>query len=280
MNPERVYAALVSLYPKSFRRRFGAEMIEAFSDLHRDTHLSGCRFWVFVFADSCRSASHEHLECWRIGTRGMALKWISLCVAGAIACEAAASALIWSFGYLYHPYLEGTSLFPWAYGAILGAGLGAAQCVGLRRIPRHTWILVSAVSAALGFDLAAGVAAPAGPLGYGVVVGAAVAAGQWLVLRGRVRSAGWLAVASATALAATAMSRSGSLNHAVAGMNPLRQTAASFHPVDGVDVLVRGLYAPMNWTEWTLGFVIMAVTGLVVGAMTAKPVSAMWSDAR
>lgn len=123
------------------------------------------------------------------------------------------------------------------------------------------------------------VAVPAGPLGFGIVVGAIVATGQWLLLRERVSSASWLAVASAGALSATVISRSGSLNHALAGMNPLRQTAMPFQPVHGVDVLLRGLYAPMNWTEWILAFIVMAVIGLVVGAMTAKPISALLSDA-
>jgi hypothetical protein len=46
-----------------------------------------------------------------------------------------------------------------------------------------------------------------------------------------------------------------------------------------VDVLLRGLYAPMSPAEWILGSLVMAVTGLVVGAMTAKPISALLSDA-
>lgn len=280
MTPERAYSALVSIYPKSFRRRFGAEMTEMFRDLRRTTRLTPFRFWLFILTDTCRAAWWQHLECCSIVPGRFALKWISLCIGGAIACEAAGSALTWSFGYLYHPYLEGLSLVPWAYGAILGAGLGVAQCVVLRRIQRPTWIVVSAVSAAVGFEVAVRVAAPAGPLGYGVVVGASVAAGQWLVLRERVRPAGWLAVASAAALCATAVSRTASLNDALAGMNPLHHTVSVLDASRGMDVLLRGLYAPMNPTEWILGCIVMAVTGLVVGAMTAKPISALLSDAR
>lgn len=279
MTPERLYSALLSIYPKSFRQRFRAEMMETFRDLRGATHRTGFVFWFFIITDTCRAASQQHLDCWCVGPRRLALKWISLCVVGAIACEAAGCAITWSFSYLYHPYLEGVSLVPWAYGAILGAGLGAAQCVVLRRIPRARWIVVSAISAAIGLELATAVAVPAGPLGFGVVVGAIVATGQWVLLRERVRSAGWLAVASATALSATVISPSASLDFALAGLNPLRHTTIPFDPGYGVDVLLRGLYAPMNWTEGILGLVVMAVTGLVVGAMTAKPISVLLSDA-
>jgi hypothetical protein len=279
MTPERLYSSLLSVYPKSFRERFRVEMMVAFAAL-RTRHRTSFRFWLFILADTCRAAGRQHFEICRMPPRRLALKWISLCLAGAIACEIAGSALTWSFGYLYHPYLEGLSLVPWAYGAILGAGLGAAQCVGLRRIPRARWIAVSAVTSALGFEVAVRVAAPAGPLGYGVVVGVSVAAGQWLVLRERVHSAGWLAVASATALCATVFSRTASLDDALTGLNPLQQRVAVLDASRGVDVLLRGLYAPSNSTEWILGFIVMAVTGLVVGTMTAKPISAMLSDPR
>jgi hypothetical protein len=36
----------------------------------------------------------------------------------------------------------------------------------------------------------------------------------------------------------------------------------------------------MDWSDWTLGLMAMAVSGLVVGAITAKPVTALVSDAR
>jgi hypothetical protein len=45
-------------------------------------------------------------------------------------------------------------------------------------------------------------------------------------------------------------------------------------------LLLRGLYAPTSWTEAALGFAVMAATGLLVGAITARPVMSMLSRAR
>ena len=45
-------------------------------------------------------------------------------------------------------------------------------------------------------------------------------------------------------------------------------------------VPVQMLYAPMDWSEWMFGVIAIAVSGLVVGAITAKPVAALLSDAR
>jgi hypothetical protein len=40
-------------------------------------------------------------------------------------------------------------------------------------------------------------------------------------------------------------------------------------------LLLRGLYAPTTWTEAAVGFAVMATTGLLVGAITAKPISSL-----
>jgi hypothetical protein len=45
-------------------------------------------------------------------------------------------------------------------------------------------------------------------------------------------------------------------------------------------LLLRGLYAPTNWTEVAMGFAVMATTGLLVGAITAKPIASMLARAR
>jgi hypothetical protein len=43
---------------------------------------------------------------------------------------------------------------------------------------------------------------------------------------------------------------------------------------------LHAFYAPMDWTEWSLGLMAIATSGLVVGAITARPVSSMLSDIR
>ena len=62
------------------------------------------------------------------------------------------------------------------------------------------------------------------------------------------------------------------LTTAFAGMEPV-----SNHPesTPGSYLLLRGLYAPTSWTEATIGFAVMAATGLLVGAITAKPISSL-----
>jgi hypothetical protein len=84
-------------------------------------------------------------------------------------------------------------------------------------------------------------------------------------------------------LTAVALVSSAALNQTLAGMNPLRYDLAtvpggSRHA--GIDLLLRGLYAPMSVTELALWLAVMATIGLVVGAITAKPVSSMLSRAR
>lgn len=278
MTGESVYSALLIVYPKSFRQQYGSAMLQAFRDLRRTSRLTAFRFWLFIVTDTCQAAWLEHVQGWTCAPRLVALKWISACVVGAVACDVMGSAMTWSFGYFYHPYLEGITFMPWMYGALLGAGLGAAQSLMLDH-PRNraTWIVITAASAAFGLELASTVAALTGPVGYGVIVGIVVAGGQWIALREHLGRAGLLALASAATVASTAVAGSVALTRALAGMDALKHDPPYAHP--GLDVLLRGLYAPMNWDEWLLGLVAMAMAGLVVGAVTAKPASALLARA-
>jgi hypothetical protein len=285
MTSERVYRALLAVYPRAFRRDYGDAMVEAFRDLHRGATRPPLGFWLFVSADTCRAAYALHVDAWKSSEHRLALQWVGACALGAAVCGAAGSAVTWSFGYFYHPYLEGTTFVPWIFGATLGAGLGLVQAAALRgraRLPA-VWVPVTAGCTALGVELAIAMANLAGPLGYGLVVGSVVAGGQWLVLRSRVRGAGWWVLPSAGALTAVALVSSAALNRTLAGMNPLRHDLAA---VDGgardagIELLLRGLYAPMSVAEFALWLAVMATIGLVIGAITAKPVSSMLSRAR
>jgi hypothetical protein len=156
------------------------------------------------------------------------------------------------------------------YGVLLGAGLGSIQRLVLRGVSPAAWIAVSAASAALGLEFAIAAASVIGPIGYGVVVGAVVAGGQWLVLRGHIRRASWLVAGSAIALGAASISGVAAVNQALAGLNPLGPSPHSEMSSEGLAVLMRGLSAPMNWTEWVFAVATMTITGAVVGAMTAN----------
>jgi hypothetical protein len=284
MTPDRVYRLLLTLYPKAFRREYGDAMVETFQDLRRESDLRPFAFWLFVVTDACVAASSQQIEAWRSRPRRLAVQWMTACALGATMCGVLGSAVTWAFSYLYHPYLEGAALVPWTYGAMLGTGLSIVQSAVLRRLRLGMpWILVSAACAALGLEMAIAVANLTGPLGYGFVFGGVVAGGQWLVLRGKVRGAGLWVLPSSVALSAVVLLCSTTLSRVLAGMNPLSQDMSVFHTVsEGRDValLLRGLYAPASWSEFTLGFAIMAATGVIVGAVTAKSVSSMLSEAR
>jgi hypothetical protein len=204
---------------------------------------------------------------------------MTACAVGAAACGALGGVATWAFSYFYHPYLEGTAFVPWVYGAALGAGLAFVQVLALgRRLPLGAlWIVTSACCAALGVEIAISIARVTGPVGYAVAFGSVVAGGQWIVLRGRLPGAAWWVLPSAGGLSAVVMSARNTLTSAFAGMEAL-----STHPeaTPGLYLLLRGLYAPTNWTEVAVGFAVMATTGLLVGAITARPIASMLARAR
>jgi hypothetical protein len=64
---ERVYRAILALYPAEFRRRFGAEMVQLFQDTLRDARASGAPAgtllaWIRILADVVATAPGEHLR--------------------------------------------------------------------------------------------------------------------------------------------------------------------------------------------------------------------------
>jgi hypothetical protein len=277
MKREWLCSIVLRLYPASFRKQYGRDMTDTIRDLRHASSASAWRFWLFIGADACRAAFDQQVDAWR-GRRRVALNWIAACTLGAAAWKAIATIIAWLFTYLYHPYLEGTTLNPWVYGATLGAGLGAVQCFVVRQLPQAIWIAVSAACAAFGLKIAVLIASLTGPIGFGAVIGVTVACGQWLVLRERFQRASWLAAVGGSVLSMAAISLGVAANRIPLAVNALDHyvTAADRTPM----VPLQVLYAPMDWTEWTLGLVAIAISGLVVGTITVKPVVSMSSDAR
>lgn len=72
MTAQRIYQALLRLYPPCFRREYGVEMVETFGEAFRDQGGS-CRFWLAIVVDLARSASRER---WRTATGGMS--WVAM----------------------------------------------------------------------------------------------------------------------------------------------------------------------------------------------------------
>jgi hypothetical protein len=60
MSPERLYSALLYLYPKQFRVEYGEAMVDAFRAARRDT--APARFWSLIAKDLCRSLGQEHMR--------------------------------------------------------------------------------------------------------------------------------------------------------------------------------------------------------------------------
>jgi hypothetical protein len=270
-------AIIMRLYPASFRRKYGPEMIDTILALRGASSGSRFHFWLFICADACRAGLEQRVDAWR-GRSRVALNWIAACTLGAAAWKALGTTFAWLFAYFYHPYLEGTALSPWIYGATLGAGLGVSQCLVVRQLPRTIWIVVTAALAAVGLEVAVRIASTTGPIGFGAVVGVAVASGQWVVLRERFHRATWLAAVGGLALSMAAISLGVAINRAPFAMNALNHYVT---PVDRAPMLpLHALYAPMDWTEWSLGLMAIATSGLVVGAITARPVSSMLTDVR
>jgi hypothetical protein len=276
MKREWLCSLVLRLYPASFRTQYGREMTDTIRDLRHESSASAWRFWLFIGADACRAAFDQQVDAWR-GRSRVALSWIAACTLGAAAWKAIATIIAWLFTYLYHPYLEGTTLNPWVYGATLGAGLGAVQCLVVRQLPRPAWIVVSAACAAVGFEMAMFSGSLTGPIGFGCVIGLTVACGQWMVLRERVYRASLLAAVGGVVLSVTAISLGVAANRAPLAVHALDHYATVVDRTPAVPLQV--VYAPMDWNEWTLGVIAVAISGLVIGAITAKPVAALVSDA-
>jgi hypothetical protein len=189
-----------------------------------------------------------------------------------------ASLVTRGFAYFYHPYLEGLQVSPWSYGALLGAGLGIAQSVALRHGMRTSlvWVLASAASASLGLDLAAGLAGTAGPVGCGIAIGAIVGGCQWTIARTRRRRPAWPVLASAISVAAAVVLFDGLIRRGLGGMNPLSadfsaQALTRAQYGDAINVLVRGLQQPRDWADLAFESAVMVISGLTIGALTARP---------
>jgi len=281
MTPERLYCALLRVYPTSFRDEYGDRMLEAFRQLHGAYRGSRLTFWLFVLADIWRSAFAAQLDACQSGRRRFALEWTGACVCGAVVTALVANGLTSTFSYFYHPYFEGVTLPPWTYGALLGIALGAVQSAVLhRRFPLGVvWLLASAVSTALGLQVAIAVAKIGGPVAYGVVLGTVVGGSQWAVLRRRIRQAAYWVLASTVALSVALFSCAVNMHRTLEGVNPLSRNPLAVQPDaynGAVAFLSRGLYGPTTGADLVVELAVMLTCGLVVGALTAQPLASLY----
>jgi hypothetical protein len=282
MTAERLYAALLLAYPATFRREYGDGMLEAFRQLHRAHRGSGVAFWMLLLNDTARSVFSTQIDDCRTGLRRFFLEWAATCASGAIVTALLANALTFAFGYFYHPYLEGVTVPAWSYGALLGVALGVGQTTVLRTRFRLglPWVIASGVGAAIGLEAAIATAKIAGPAGYGIVLGAIVGGVQWAVLRTRVREAAWWGLASSIALSAVMFSCAISLHTTLAGLNAISHNPLAAEPEArnaALTFLARGLYQPTTSGDLAIEFAVMAMCGLVIAVLTARPLSSIYA---
>jgi len=143
MTADRIYAALLHLYPRSFREEYGHEMLIAFREMHRRRTRTRFAFWTFVLADTVRTAGAERLDT---------MRWLAAALFGLLVTVTTAHAVTWTYAYFYHPYFEGSAIPALPYGLALGLILGAAVAFAQwmlfpaaeRRAGR--WALASAVA--------------------------------------------------------------------------------------------------------------------------------------
>ncbi len=143
MNAERVFTALLCLYPRAFREEYGAEMIAAFADLRERHRGRALALWAFVVADTLRAAGRERLP---------RLRWLASAAFGLLTTTAVSDGATWAYHYFYHPYLEGTTIRGLPYGillgVVLGGSVGAAQWLLFEPADRRAsrWGLASAAA--------------------------------------------------------------------------------------------------------------------------------------
>jgi hypothetical protein len=278
MTPEQLYSTLLLMYPSSFRRAYADEMLDAFRHLQRNRRCSVAGFWLFILADTSRSALSVHINAYRIGPRRFALEWTGACACGAVFTALLANALTSGFSYLYHPYLEGVMLPPWSYGGLLGLGLGAAQ---VALMPRRFhlgmgWVIASTCGTALGLELSIAIAKNGGPIGYGIVLGGIVGGSQWALLRTRIRHVTWSVLATTVALFMVTFSCAVKMQTMFVGIDPLSHDPLAIQAgaTDATtSFLARGLYGPTTPAELAVEFATMAICGLIMAMLTTKPLS-------
>ena len=102
----------------------------------------------------------------------------------------------WAIGFFVCEALKSFFSTLYSDGLVIGAGIGIAQGVVLRRMaPMGWWLLVSIVGFGIGLAVSeAAFGADPGLAGRaltGLIIGAAAGAAQWLVLRRRFAQAQW-----------------------------------------------------------------------------------------
>ena len=140
---------------------------------------------------------------------------------------------------------------------------------------------MTGVSTALGIYVVMVFGDILGPIAGGLVLGSIVGAGQWFTLRSRFQWAGRVALASAIAVAVGLLSLGDSMHQTLGGLNPLTDTTLAYSADDvRLNVLVHGLHPLHAWHQLTVACIVLAVSGMMVGALTARSLASLTSRPR
>ena len=156
---QRIYSALVWLYPASFRSEYGECLEGAFEDLRREASGPAvmARFWVRTLWDLVRSVVTEHIKHIHRPTpkrdRKFRTQWITTMVAAGAVGPLVGSWVV----YLMRPIefaLSVQIVSTWVFtGAFLGMMIGMAEAILLRShgISPPQWVAASIVGGIAGW---------------------------------------------------------------------------------------------------------------------------------
>jgi len=142
ITADRIYAALLHLYPRQFRREYGDDMLAAFCEMRTRWARSPIAFWTFVLRDSLCAAGRERLD---------GMRWLATAACGLLMTTLTGDGAAWVYRYFYHPYFEGVTVRVLPYGVALGFVLGASVAVAQRLLfppaerRARQWALASAI---------------------------------------------------------------------------------------------------------------------------------------
>jgi hypothetical protein len=203
MTREHIYIFLLRLYPATFRRQYGEEMLQVFRALSQDDNRSPFRFAGFILHDVCQSLIREHIDTWVSGMRQPAFHWIVACSLGTLASGGAVWIFIATVNALFPPrltpdgfvHIVATNLPTSVYGTLIGLVIGSGQALALRGYVRRSvlWIAGTAFSGGAGFPLGFVVANWIGIRLFGyfagvILIGALLGLTQTLLLKSDNRS--------------------------------------------------------------------------------------------
>jgi hypothetical protein len=76
-NAARFYSSLLRLYPETFRRAFGAQMLQTFDDWHDDVALANGRVgfssWLALITDEVRNIAGQRMAAFDMNDRQKSL---------------------------------------------------------------------------------------------------------------------------------------------------------------------------------------------------------------